>query len=77
MIQNRPGMPDIYCGGHLASLYLLLKLLDLIFAMFIDAGKNGQALPIPWQKWVMSDPKKNRDARQSLWSTSGIPLPAS
>ena len=34
-------MPDNYCGRHLASLYLLLRFLDIIFAMFIEAGKNG------------------------------------
>ena len=71
MIQNRPEMRDIHCGGHLASLYLLLKSLGMVFAMFIEAGKNGQLLAKAWQKRVMDDLKQTRDTRQSLWRTSG------
>ena len=72
--QNYPGMTDIYFGGHQASLYLLLKLLGIVFAMFIEAGKNGQVLAKAWQKQVMDDPKQTRDARHILWRTSGIPV---
>ena len=45
--------------------------------MFVEEGKNGQVSPKTWQKWVMGDPEQTRDARQSLWRTSGIPVLAS
>ena len=77
VIQNRPGMPENHCGGHLASMCLLLRSPSNIFATFTEAGQKGLVLHKAWQKWIMGDPKQTRDARKSLWRTSGIPVPAS
>ena len=66
VIQNSPGFLDILYGGHLVSLYLLLRSKGLIFAMLIEAGKNGLVLHKAWQKWVTGDPKYTRVARYSL-----------
>ena len=75
--QNRPGIPDIHCGGHLASLSLPLRALGLVFAMFLEADKNGLVLRKAWQKWVTGEPKQTRDARHLLLRTSGITVLAS
>ena len=47
---NRPELPDIHYGGHMASLDFRFRALGFIFAMFIETDKNEEVLSQAWQK---------------------------